>query len=149
MSLGYAMWASRVVESIRMPRGLIERVLTSDLMSRRLSSVIRSSPNLWLNLINVVASGPYPSTTDGRNISMAVFPNFRLNFFVAQSPAKLQIHHAQIDPYGCAGSAHALIENFFEGFDQRGIPQKLVDFLELVVRLVQGPSIKPSPKLIC
>ncbi len=37
--------------------GLIEWVLTSDLMSWRLSSAIRASPNRWLSLINVVASG--------------------------------------------------------------------------------------------
>ena len=47
----------QVVESIQIRRGLIERVLTSDLMSWRLSSPIRSSPNRWLSLINVVASG--------------------------------------------------------------------------------------------
>lgn len=74
------------------------------------------------------------------------FPNFRLNFFVAQSPAKLQIHHAQIDPYGCAGSAYALIENFFEGLDQCWARQKLVDFLELVIQPVQTPIDKAIAK---
>ena len=74
------------------------------------------------------------------------FPNFRLNFFVAQSPAKLQIHHAQIDPYGCAGSAHTLVEDFFEGIDQCRTRQKLVDFLELFVQLIQRPIDKAIAK---
>jgi hypothetical protein len=51
------MCASKAMESIRIRCGLIERVLTNDLMSSWLSLVIRSSPNLWLSFINVVASG--------------------------------------------------------------------------------------------
>jgi hypothetical protein len=60
-----------------------------------------------------------------------------LDLFVAQPPTKLQIHHAQIDPYGCARSAHAIVKHFFEGLEQLGIPQKLVYSLELFVQLVQ------------
>src|SRR4030095_3411920 len=65
------------------------------------------------------------------------FSYLGLDFFVAQPPAKLQIHHAQIDPDRCAGAAHAIIEDFFEGLEQNRIRQKLVDFPKFLIQLVQ------------
>src|SRR5712692_1786308 len=66
--------------------------------------------------------------------SLADFP---LNFLVAQTPAKLQIHHPKINPYGSARTAQALIENLLERLEQFGLTEKLIDFPKLLVQFIQ------------
>ncbi len=60
-----------------------------------------------------------------------------LHFFVAQSPAKLQIHHPQVNPSRGGGPAHARVEEFFEWLEQLALAQKLVYFLKLLVQPIQ------------
>jgi len=66
--------------------------------------------------------------------SLAHFP---LNFFVAQPPAKLQVHHPKVNPYRCTRTAQTLIENLLEGLKQFGLTEKLVDFPKLLVQFIQ------------
>src|SRR5918993_3537761 len=63
--------------------------------------------------------------------------HLNLNFLVTQSPAELKIHHPKINPRGRPGSTHTLVEDFFKRLEQRPLAQKLVDFLELLVQLIQ------------
>src|SRR5207245_4094997 len=63
--------------------------------------------------------------------------HFPLQFFVAQTPAKLQIHHPKINPYRSARTAHTLIENLLERLEQFGLTEKLIDFLKLLVQFIQ------------
>src|SRR4029077_11186764 len=63
--------------------------------------------------------------------------HFPLNFFIAQTPAKLQIHHPKLNPYRCARTAQSLIKNLFKGLHQLRIGQKLIDRLELLVQFIE------------
>src|ERR1043166_4724820 len=76
-------------------------------------------------------------------------PHFSFSLLVAQPPAKLQIHHPQIDPYRGSRTPQRRIENLFEGLQQFRIAQMLVDLGQLLVQFVQRSINKPSPKLIC
>jgi hypothetical protein len=66
--------------------------------------------------------------------SLADFP---LHFFVAQTPAKLQIHHPKINPYGCPRSAQALIENLLKRREKFRLAEKLIDSLKLLVQFIE------------
>src|SRR2546427_6929320 len=66
--------------------------------------------------------------------SLADFP---LHLFIAQTPAKLQVHHPKINPYRSARTAHTLIENLLERLEQFGLTEKLIDFLKLLVQFIQ------------
>ena len=81
-------------------------------------------------------SGTYPSKTNGRN-GHAAASQLDLNLLVPQSPAELKIHHPKVNPRGRPGSTHTLVEDFFKRLEQRPLAQKLVDFLELLVQLIQ------------
>jgi hypothetical protein len=63
--------------------------------------------------------------------------DFPLHFFVAQTPAKLQIHHPEINPYRSARTTQALIEDLLERFNQVGLTEKLIDFPKLLVQFIQ------------
>ena len=69
-----------------------------------------------------------------------------LHFFVAQTPAKLEIHHPKIDADRRAGTTQARIENLFKGFDELRIGQKLIDLLQLFVEFIKRSIDKAVPK---
>src|SRR5258706_1148143 len=65
------------------------------------------------------------------------FPHLNLDFFVAQSPARLEIHHPKINPRRRTSSPHTLLEQVFTHLEQLVMAQKLVHFIELFVQLIQ------------
>src|SRR5262245_29073053 len=64
-------------------------------------------------------------------------PDFSLHFFVAQPPAKLQVHHPKVDPYRSAWTAQTWIEGLFKRFQHSHIGQKLIDLLQFFVQLIE------------
>jgi hypothetical protein len=75
--------------------------------------------------------------------SRQALPNLDLDFFVAQSSAKLQLNYSRIDPHRCGWPALALVEHVCETPNQLGRTQKLVHFTKLFVQLTQ-PNIGES-----
>ena len=73
-------------------------------------------------------------------------PDFPLHFFVAQAPAKFQVHHPKIDPYGSAGTAKTLIKSLFKGLEQLRIGQKLINLLQFFVQFIQRSIDKTITK---
>src|ERR1700751_1727238 len=65
------------------------------------------------------------------------FPDFFLNFVVAQSPAKFQVHHPKIDSHGCPRTSQSRIEGFFKRFQQLRVGQKLVNLGQFFVQFIQ------------
>jgi hypothetical protein len=64
-------------------------------------------------------------------------PDFPLHFFVAQAPAKFQIHHPKINPDCRPGTPQTWIERLFKGLDQLGIGQKFINFCQFFVQFIQ------------
>ena len=69
--------------------------------------------------------------------------------FKRTEPAKLQIHYAQIDPYGCVGSAMLSSKTSSKGLTSAGLDRSWSIFLSSSSNSHNDRSIKPSPKLIC
>lgn len=74
------------------------------------------------------------------------FPDFPLHFFVAQPPAKFQVHHPQVDPYRSTGTTQSRIESLFKRLQQLRIGQKIIDLLQFVVQLVKRSIDKTITK---
>ena len=65
------------------------------------------------------------------------FSNFPLHLFVAQPPAKFQIHHAKVYAHCSTWTTQTRVEYLFKGFQQPPIRQNLIDLLEFVVQFVK------------
>src|SRR5690348_9627018 len=91
--------------------------------------------------------GPSPSTKAGKSTAReASLSHFPLHFLVTQTPAELQVHHAQVDPYRRCRPTQTRIERLFKRFQQLRIRQKLIDLLQFFVQFVKRSVDKTITK---
>lgn len=133
------MLAARVVESIRILRGLMALVFTRGLTSFLLSSRIRSSPNRWFNLMRVVASGHRIHQVQVTEVPPGeALTDLGLHFFITEAPAELQEHHAEVNIDRSSRPAHRRIEYLLEGLAELPFEEQLIDSLQLVSQAEQS-----------